>query len=156
MQICSPHFAPRHEIPRRHTHDGDDVAPALCWTGVPAQAKSLALIVDDPDAPEPEAPGHARVHWVLYDIPPTAFGLPEGGKPLPEGAHEGVNHRRRPGWEGPCLPHGRHRCVFRLYALDTVLPVLPPDADKAAVEKEMHGHVLAQAELVGTCCAHAG
>ena len=156
MQIASPHFAPCEAIPPRYTHEGEDIAPALCWTGVPERTKSLALIVDDPDAAEPQAPGHARVHWVIYDIPPTAFGLPEGGRPLPEDAHEGLNDRRCPGWDGPCLPLGRHRCVFTLYALDTILPVLPPDADKAAVEKQMQGHVLARAELIGTCCPHAG
>jgi Raf kinase inhibitor-like YbhB/YbcL family protein len=150
MQIASPHFAPHDEIPRLHTRDGEDIAPALCWTGVPARAKSLALIVDDPDAPDPAAPGHACVHWLVYDIPPTAFGLPEGGKPLPQGAREGVNHRHRPGWDAPCPPVGRHHCVFRLYALDVVLPVLPPEADKAALEAQMRGHVLEHAELVGT------
>lgn len=155
MQISSPDFAPQSEIPRRYTCEGDNAAPALCWTGVPARAKSLVLIVDDPDAPDPEAPQRTWVHWVLYDIPATAFGLPEGGKPLPAGTREGINDWKRPGWGGPCPPIGRHRYCFKLYALDTALPVLPPHAGKATIEQEMRGHVLAQAELVGTYCKHA-
>jgi hypothetical protein len=154
MQLCSPDFAPQSEIPPRYTCDGNGTAPALCWTGVPAHAKSLVLIVDDPDAPDPRAPQRTWVHWVLYDIPHTAIGLPEGGRPLPEGAREGINDWNRPGWGGPCPPIGRHRYFFKLYALDCKLPLQPPQATKAAIEAQMHGHVLAQAELVGTYRKH--
>jgi hypothetical protein len=143
MQLCSPDFAPQSEIPRRYGREGDNVAPALCWTGVPEHAKSLVLIVDDPDAADPQAPEQPWVHWMIYDIPPRAFGLPEG-------AREGLNDWHLPGWGGPCPPAGRHRCVFRLYALDATLPQLPPHAGKDLLEAQMRGHVLAHAELIGT------
>ena len=107
------------------------------------------MIVDDPDAPDPAAPAMTWVHWVLYDIPPSATGLPEGGKPLPGGAREGLNDWRRTGYGGPCPPVGRHRYFFKLYALDTLLPALRTP-NKAELERAMQGHVLAQAVLVGT------
>lgn len=109
------------------------------------------LIVDDPDAPDPRAPKRVYVHWVLYDIPPTATGLPEGvsAEELPAGTREGLNDWKRTGYGGPCPPTGRHRYFFKLYALDTVLPDLGP-ATKADIEAAMRGHVLEQAELVGT------
>src|SRR5574337_1662276 len=123
MKLTSTAFAPGGEIPRRHTCEGEDLAPPLQWSGVPAQAASLALIVDDPDAPDPAAPKRTWVHWVLYDIAPTATGLPEGGLPLPQGAREGLNDWHRTGWGGPCPPLGRHRYFFKLYALDRLLHV---------------------------------
>jgi Raf kinase inhibitor-like YbhB/YbcL family protein len=149
MELSSSSFASGGEIPRRYTCEGQDLAPPLQWSGVPERAASLALIVDDPDAPDPAAPQRTWVHWVLYDIAPTASGLPEGGRPLPQGAREGLNDWNRRGYGGPCPPIGRHRYFFKLYALDTALPALPRPT-KAAVEQAMHGHVLAQAELVGT------
>ncbi|WP_298829149.1 YbhB/YbcL family Raf kinase inhibitor-like protein [uncultured Piscinibacter sp.] len=149
MKLGSTAFAPHGEIPRRHTCDGDDIAPALQWSGLPAGTLSLALIVDDPDAPDPAAPQRTWVHWVLYDIPPAAAGLPEGGRPLPIGTREGRNDWHRSGWGGPCPPIGRHRYFFKLYALDAVLHDLG-QPDKHALEQAMRGHVLAQAELVGT------
>jgi len=149
MELRSPAFAPQGEIPSRHTCEGADLAPPLHWTGVPERAASLVLIVDDPDAPDPAAPQRTWVHWVLYDMPPTAPGLPEGGQPLPAGAREGLNDWQRPGYGGPCPPIGKHRYFFKLYALDKLLPPLPRPT-KAAVEQAMRGHVLAQAELVGT------
>jgi hypothetical protein len=149
MKLTSPAFAPQDEIPSRHTCEGEDLAPPLQWTGVPPATASLALIVDDPDAPDPAAPRMPWVHWVLYDIPPSASGLPEGGRPLPAGAHEGLNDWQRRGYGGPCPPIGRHRYFFKLYALDCVLPLLPPPT-KVALERSMLGHVLAQAELIGT------
>jgi Raf kinase inhibitor-like YbhB/YbcL family protein len=149
MELGSPDFTPGGEIPRRHTCEGEDLAPALQWSGVPAQARSLALIVDDPDAPDPAAPQRTWVHWVLFDLPPSATGLPQGGRPLPAGTREGLNDWRRSGYGGPCPPIGRHRYFFKLYALDRTLGALAR-ADKAAVESAMRGHVLAQAELVGT------
>lgn len=151
LSLTSPSFAHKGEIPTRHTCEGKDVSPALAWSGVPAGAKSLALVVDDPDAPDPRAPRMTWVHWVLYNIPPDATGLPEGIAPddLPAGTKEGLNDWKRTGWGGPCPPIGRHRYFHKLYALDVVLPDLGR-AGKAALEKAMEGHVLARAELIGT------
>lgn len=149
MELTSTAFGPMAEIPRRHTCEGEDIAPPLRWSGVPPAAKSLALIVDDPDAPDPAAPKRTWVHWVLYDIPPDAAGLPEGGQPLPSGTREGLNDWNRSGYGGPCPPIGRHRYFFKLYALDTKLTALQRPT-KAAVEHAVKGHVLAHAELVGT------
>ncbi|HJV96290.1 MAG TPA: YbhB/YbcL family Raf kinase inhibitor-like protein [Albitalea sp.] len=149
MQLTSTAFAAMGGIPRRHTCEGKDLAPPLAWSGVPSAARSLVLIVDDPDAPDPAAPKRTWVHWVLYDMAPAATGLPEGGQPLPEGTREGVNDWNRQGYGGPCPPIGTHRYFFKLYALDTMLPALQQPT-KAVVEHAMKGHVLAQAELVGT------
>jgi hypothetical protein len=149
MKLSSPAFAPQGEIPVRCTCEGDDRAPPLQWSDVPDRAASLVLIVDDPDAPDPAAPRMTWVHWVLYDIPPGSTGLPEGGTPLPAGTREGLNDWKRLGYGGPCPPIGRHRYFFKLYALDRVLPPLPQPT-KPAVEQAMRGHVLAQAELIGT------
>jgi Raf kinase inhibitor-like YbhB/YbcL family protein len=149
MKLGSSAFASYGEIPMRHTCEGDDLAPPLLWHDVPEQAASLVLIVDDPDAPDPAAPQRTWVHWVVFDLPPTASGLPEGGQPLPAGAREGLNDWGRHGYGGPCPPIGRHRYFFKLYALDQRLPALARPT-KASVEQAMRGHVLAQAELVGT------
>jgi hypothetical protein len=118
---------------------------------VPAGTKSLALVVDDPDAPDPAAPKLVWVHWVLYDLPSSATSLAVGitAAHLPPGTREGLNDWKQPGWRGPCPPVGRHRYFHKLYALDIVLPDLH-HPDKAALEKAMAGHVLAKAELVGT------
>jgi Raf kinase inhibitor-like YbhB/YbcL family protein len=149
MELTSSAFAPHAAIPSRYTCEGEDLAPPLRWTGAPEQAASLALIVDDPDAPDPAAPQRTWVHWLLYDIPPSASALPEGGRPLPAGTREGLNDWRRTGYGGPCPPIGRHRYCFKLYALDLALPALARPT-KAMLEEAMRGHVLAQAELVGT------
>jgi Raf kinase inhibitor-like YbhB/YbcL family protein len=148
MQITSSAFAASGKIPAR-TRARKDVAPPLAWSEVPANAKSLVLVVDDPDAPDPSAPKTTWVHWVLYDIPATATGLPEGGTPLPAGTREGKNDWKRTGWGGPCPPIGRHRYFHKLYALDVALGDLGQPT-KATVEAAMRGHVVAQAELVGT------
>lgn len=149
LTLTSPAFRANAAIPKRHTCDADDIAPALAWRGVPPEAKSLALIVDDPDAPDPKAPKLTYVHWVLYDVPTSATGLPEGGRPLPAGAREGLNDWKKTGYGGPCPPIGRHRYFFKLYALDTVLGDLGK-ATKATIEGAMKNHILAQAELMGT------
>ena len=151
LTLTSPAFAPLGEIPKRHTCDGEDVSPPLAWTGVPPGTKSLALIVDDPDAPDPAAPQRVWVPWVLYDLPPGADSLADGvaAKALPPGSREGLNDWKRTGWRGPCPPIGRHRYFHKLYALDIVLPDLHHPT-RAALEKAMAGHVLAKAELVGT------
>jgi Raf kinase inhibitor-like YbhB/YbcL family protein len=151
LTLTSPSFPAGGAIPRRFTCEGDDVSPALAWTGVPANARAFALVVDDPDAPDPAKPRMTFVHWVLYNLPAATSTLPEGADAgaLPDGARVGLNDWRRAAWGGPCPPIGRHRYFFKLYALDAVLLDLGP-ATKAAVERAMRGHVLAQAELVGT------
>ena len=149
--LSSPAFANMGEIPRKHSCDGGDVSPALQWSGVPAQARSLVLIMDDPDAPDPAAPRMTWVHWLLYNLPPTSTGLTEGvaSHDLPSGTLEGKNDWKRPGYGGPCPPVGRHRYFHKLYALDTLLPDLRSPT-KAQLEAAMQGHVIASAELVGT------
>jgi Raf kinase inhibitor-like YbhB/YbcL family protein len=156
LSLRSPAFQPGGEIPARHTCEGADVSPPLTWSGVPAKAKSLALIVDDPDAPDPAAPNPlAWVHWVLYNMSPSPSGLPEGAGrgALPPGALPGTNDWRHPWYNGPCPPIGRHRYFVKLYALDTVLHGLH-DPSKAELEEAMKGHILAHAELVGTYRKH--
>ena len=151
LAITSTAFAHNAEIPMLYTCEGNDISSPLAWTGVPAGTRSLTLIVDDPDAPDPAAPKMTWVHWVLYGIPPAVTGLPEAVKSsaLPPGTREGVNDWKRSGYGGPCPPIGRHRYFHKLYALDTVLPDLNRP-DKGALEKAMQGHVLAQAVLLGT------
>ncbi len=149
MELSSPAFTNGGDIPSRYTCEGQDTAPPLAWSGLPEGTRSLALVVDDPDAPDPAHPQRTWVHWVLYDIPPTAAGLPEGGRPLPEGTLEGLNDWKRSGYGGPCPPIGRHRYFFKLYALDQRLAD-QRQPSKAALEKAMQGHVLAQAQLQGT------
>jgi len=151
MVITSPAFENGHTIPRRYTCQGDDVSPPLAWSGVPERAKSLVLVVDDPDAPDPAHPKMTWVHWVLYDLPATSTGLDEDVAPseLPSGTRQGHNDWKRPGYGGPCPPIGRHRYFFKLYALDTAVGDHGA-ATKADVEQVMRGHVLAEAVLMGT------
>ncbi len=151
LTLTSSAFAAGGEIPRQYTCDGRDVAPPLAWTGVPEGTRSLALIVDDPDAPDPKAPKTTWVHWVLYNIPPSTTSLPEGvtSRDLPQGTREGLNDWKRTGYGGPCPPIGRHRYFHKLYALDAVLPDLGTPT-KAKAEAAMAEHILATAELVGT------
>jgi Raf kinase inhibitor-like YbhB/YbcL family protein len=151
LNLTSPAFAAGGEIPSRYTCEGQDVSPPLAWSQPPSDAKSLVLIVDDPDAPDPRAPKMTWVHWVLYNLPPGAGQLPEAVAPnaLPTGTREGLNDWKRTGYGGPCPPIGRHRYFHKLFALHTVLPDLGRPT-KAQLEKAMQGHVLAQAELVGT------
>ena len=151
LELTSPQFSAMGEIPRRHTCEGDDISPELRWSGVPDGAKSLVLIVDDPDAPDPKAPKMTWVHWVLYDIPVRATGLPEGVAvaKLPPGTKQGRNDWNRTGYGGPCPPIGRHRYFHKLYALDTALGDLG-EPTKADLERAMRGKVVAEAQLVGT------
>jgi hypothetical protein len=149
MQITSTTFAHNGAIPKQYTCDGKDVSPPLAWSGIPANAKSLALIVDDPDAPDPKAPKMTWVHWVLYNLPVATTSLAEAVKHLPAGTLEGTNDWGRTGYGGPCPPIGRHRYFHKLYALDVVLPDLKRPR-KADLERAMKGHVLAEAELIGT------
>jgi len=151
LTLTSPAFADRHEIPVDYTCEGADISPALQWSGVPAGTQSLALIVDDPDAPDPAAPKMTWVHWVLYNLPPNSTQLAEGitSDELPPGTLEGKNDWKRTGYGGPCPPIGRHRYFFKLFALDTVLPDLKHPT-KAQLEQAMQGHILAHAQLMGT------
>jgi Raf kinase inhibitor-like YbhB/YbcL family protein len=149
LTLTSPDFQANGEIPIQFTCEGQDTAPALSWSGVPDGTKSLALIVDDPDAPDPKAPRMTWVHWVLYNMSPTSKGIARGGKDLPPGTREGTNDWKRTGYGGPCPPIGRHRYFHKLYALDIVLPDLSSPT-KAALEQAMTGHVLEKAELIGT------
>jgi Raf kinase inhibitor-like YbhB/YbcL family protein len=155
LQVNSKSFQHQGEIPKLYTCDGKDISPPLSWTGVPPGTKSFALIVDDPDAPDPAAPRMTWVHWVLYNIPPQVNSVAEGIAPkdLPKGTMEGLNDWKRTGYGGPCPPIGRHRYFHKLYALDTVLPDLRQPT-KAALEKALSGHILAKAELVGTYQRH--
>lgn len=148
MKLVSSAFTAQGAIPRRYTCEGADIAPPLMWADVPAATKSFALIVDDPDAPDPAAPKMTWVHWVLYDIPPAVHSLPEGGA-APAGARDGRNDWQRTGYGGPCPPIGRHRYFFKLYALDAALGELHQPT-KARLEAAMQPHVLAHTELVGT------
>ncbi len=151
LALTSPVFSHNGAIPKIYTCQGKDISPALAWSGLPEGTKSLALIVDDPDAPDPAAPKMTWVHWVLYNIPVSATGLAEAIAPaaLPSGTREGTNDWKRTGYGGPCPPIGRHRYFHKLYALDAVLPDLKLPT-KAALEKAMQGHVLAKVELMGT------
>jgi Raf kinase inhibitor-like YbhB/YbcL family protein len=155
LTITSPAFAHHGAIPVRYTCEAEDVSPALEWTGAPPGTKSFALIVDDPDAPDPAAPKRVYVHWVVYDMEPSSTGLPEGVKAdaEPNGGRQGQNDNNTIGFMGPCPPIGRHRYFFKLYALDTALGDALDDigvVTKADVERAMRGHVLAEAELIGT------
>lgn len=148
LHLSSGSFADGQPIPRRHAFDGQNLSPALQWSGVPPAAKSLALIVDDPDAPV-----GTWVHWVIYRLPPGSNGLPEGvpaTAELENGVRQGVNDFKRPGYGGPMPPPGHpHRYLFKLYALDTN-PDLKPGLTKKELLKAMKGHVLAEGQLMGT------
>ena len=150
LQLTSTAFTADGDMPRRLTCQGEDLSPSLAWSDAPAGTKSFALIVDDPDAPDPAAPQRTWVHWVAYNLPADVAALEEGASAkLPSGGVDGRNDWGRTGYGGPCPPVGRHRYFHKLYALDTVLPAGDP-LDKAMLERAMDGHVLARAELVGT------
>ena len=149
MNLTSPAFQNGGSIPAKYTCEGRDVSPPLAWSGVPPQAKSLVLVVEDPDAPDPAHPQRTWVHWLAYNLPPGVTRIDEGAKALPGGARDGRNDWGRAGYGGPCPPIGRHRYFFKLYALDAVLPDLGTP-DKAKLEAAMKPHAIAHAELVGT------
>jgi Raf kinase inhibitor-like YbhB/YbcL family protein len=155
LTLSSTAFGASGSIPARFTCKGANISPPLDWRDVPAKTRSFALVVDDPDAPDPAAPKRVWVHWVVYDIPAETSSLPEGASPrgLPAGAREGQHDGGGIGYSGPCPPIGRHRYFHKLYALDTVLPDLGPKATKADLERAMSGHVLGRAELIGTFAA---
>lgn len=150
MRLSSTAFDQGGSIPSMFTCDGEGISPALVWSSVPGKTKSLALIVEDPDAPDPASPQRIWVHWVLYNVPPSAAGLPQDvrSQNFPCGTLEGINDWERTGYDGPCPPLGEHRYVHKLYALDTMLPDLRYPT-KAQLESAMQGHIIAQAELIG-------
>jgi Raf kinase inhibitor-like YbhB/YbcL family protein len=146
LAITSAAFSEGGMIPRQYSCDGPDISPDISWQGVPEGSRSLALICDDPDAPV-----GTWVHWVIFNIPAAEKGLAAQIAPdatLSNGALSGINDFRRLGYGGPCPPRGTHRYFFKLYALDTLLP-LDAGATKAQVEAAMAGHILAQAHLMG-------
>jgi Raf kinase inhibitor-like YbhB/YbcL family protein len=151
LTLSSSAFKNGGQIPKTHTCEGNDISPPLEWSDPPAGTQSFALIVDDPDAPDPAKPKRVYVHWVLYNIPPTAIGLVENASRgnLPPGAVTGMNDGGKADWGGPCPPIGRHRYFFKLYALDTTLAKLA-SPKKKDIESAMKAHILAQAELMGT------
>ena len=151
LKLSSPSFAPNASIPAKFTCEGEDISPQLEWSGAPADARSLVLIVDDPDAPDPAKPQRVYVHWVVYNISDSTTRIAENAARsglLPHGAKQGTNDWGKQTYGGPCPPIGRHRYFFKLYALDETLDLQKPT--KAEVERAMEGHVLGQAELVGT------
>jgi Raf kinase inhibitor-like YbhB/YbcL family protein len=150
MKLSSPNFEHQGDIPKKSTCDGEDISPELRWSDAPEGTKSFAIIVDDPDAPDPAAPKMTWVHWVLYNLPASSNALGEGvtSGDLPEGALDGLNDWKRTGYGGPCPPIGKHRYFHKLYALDIVLPDLKQPT-KADLEKAMEGHTLEETELVG-------
>ena len=150
MKLKSSNFNHNNDIPEAYTCDGADRSPELTWSDIPDGTRSLVLIVDDPDAPDPAAPKMIWVHWILYNIPATATGLSEGVevKDLPQGTLEGENDWKRTGYGGPCPPIGKHRYFFKLYALDEVLPNLNQPT-KGQLEEAMDGHVIESVELIG-------
>ncbi len=146
ISITSTAFTDGEMIPRDYTCDGRNISPPLAFADVPEGAKSLAIIVDDPDAPM-----GTWVHWVLYNIPNTVSGVPAGiasDRVLPNGAHHGINSFSKFGYGGPCPPSGTHRYYFKLYALDTEL-MQEPGLSKDELLKAMQGHVLAEGQLMG-------
>jgi Raf kinase inhibitor-like YbhB/YbcL family protein len=141
MTITSPAFENGEPIPSRFTCDGEDINPALAFGNVPPEAQSLALIMDDPDAPN-----GMWVHWIVWNIDQKTTEI--GVNKVPAGAKQGRNDFRKASYGGPCPPSGTHRYFFKLYALDTILD-LSPATTKSGLENAMKGHVLAQAELMG-------
>lgn len=141
LQLSSTAFAHRGPIPVQHTCDGADIAPPLAWSKPPPRTKSVALLVEDPDAPNT-----TWVHWIVTNIPPHVTQI-SGGR-LPPGAVQGTNDWTKRAWQGPCPPHGRHRYVFTVFALD--IPLDTPGISKIELLAVMKGHVLAKGELVGT------
>ena len=149
LVLSSSAFAPGAALPKKYSCEGDNVSPPLTWASAPPATKSFALIVKDPDAPDPAAPQRVVTHWLVYNLPGDVFSLDEGEKALPAAARQGKNEHGDARYMGPCPPIGRHRYFFKLYALDVVLPEIA-GADKAKLEAAMKGHVVAEGQLIGT------
>ncbi|MGD9366286.1 MAG: YbhB/YbcL family Raf kinase inhibitor-like protein [Desulfobacteraceae bacterium] len=151
LKITSSAFEDGGTMAAVYTCEGQNISPPLEWDGIPEGTRSLSLIVDDPDAPDPAAPKMTWVHWVLYNLPPDCSGLHQGmiSADLPAGSREGINDWKQTGYGGPCPPIGRHRYFHKLYALDVVLDDLKQPS-KPKLLAAMEGHILARAEVVGT------
>ena len=151
LELTSTAFQHGEKIPAKYTCEGEDISPPLSWKGVPEGTKSLALIIEDPDAPDPKAPKMIWVHWILYNLPPNMISLPEAmtANNIPQDAKEGLNSWKRTNYGGPCPPIGEHRYFHKLYALDTLLTECDSPS-KEEIESAMSNHVLAQTELMGT------
>lgn len=151
LNLSSSAFGANAPIPPKYTCEGANVSPPLAWSGAPATAKSFALIVEDPDAPDPAKPTRVVTHWVAYNIPGTAPGLSENAskKGMPAGSAQGSNEQNKPAYMGPCPPIGSHRYFFKLYALDTVLTGLKTPK-KADLLQAMQTHVVDSTQLIGT------
>lgn len=147
MNLSSQAFSNEKGIPEKYTCDGENISPPLSWSGQPENTRSLALILEDPDAPS-----KTWIHWVLYNIPPHITelqeALPADGK-LEEGMMQGINDFRKSGYGGPCPPGGTHRYFFRLFALDSK-PELKPGLKAGQLKELMAGHIIARAELMGS------
>lgn len=150
LTLTSSAFEDGGKLPAKYTCEGEGVSPPLAWSELPEGTRSLALVLDDPDAPDPKAPKMVWVHWVVYNLPPTTRALSENAAKtgLPAAAAQGVNDYKQRAYGPPCPPVGRHRYVHKLYALDITLPA--QSFTKAELEAAIQGHVLAKAELVGT------
>ncbi len=147
LAISSAAFEDGGAIPRQYSCIGEGISPPLSWSGAPAATQSMALVLDDPDAP-----AGTFVHWVIYNMPASSAGLPEavpGDARLADGTMQGTNSAGRAGYSAPCPPAGTHHYFFKLYAVDTVLN-LKPGAGKQELLKAMQGHIVAQGELMGT------
>lgn len=155
LKLASKGFDTGRDMPAKYTCDAENISPPLAWFDVPSATKSLALIVDDPDAPDPTSPQRVWTHWVVYNIPADAAGLLEGVIPdgLPPGTKEGFNDWGNVGYGGPCPALGEHRYFHKLYALDIVLPDLG-SLTKADLESAMRNHIIEKAELVGRYQRH--
>ncbi|HEY1558760.1 MAG TPA: YbhB/YbcL family Raf kinase inhibitor-like protein [Kofleriaceae bacterium] len=143
LAVTSPAFAANAEIPSEYTCEGANGSPALAWSGAPAQTKVFALIVDDPDAPDPARPQRTWVHWVVPSLPATSSSLAKGATPT-----AGKNDWGKTEYGGPCPPIGRHRYFFKLYALDA--DIGKPGMTAGQLAAAMKGHVVAEGELIGT------
>ena len=151
LKVTSSAFQQGGSIPSQYTCEGKDISPPLAWSGTPSSAKSIAMIVDDPDAPDPAKPQRVYVHWVVYNIPAATASLSENASRsgMPKGAVQGKNDWGKAEYGGPCPPIGRHRYFFKLYALDAELTGLSAPS-KADLERAMKGHIVDTGELVGT------
>lgn len=151
LSLTSTAFSHNGSMPSVYTCEGRNLAPPLQWRNLPGGTRSLVLIVDDPDAPDPDAPKMVWVHWVLFNLPPEEGSLPEGAgeEDLPPGAAAGKNDSGHDHYDGPCPPIGTHRYFFKLYALDSALG-LKGHPTKAQVVDAMKGHILEETELIGT------
>lgn len=146
MQLMSTAFVPNGDIPSQYTCDGQNISPPLKISGVPGKARSLALIMEDPDVPIHVRRNGVWDHWVVYNIPPEVRNVPEASEPS---GTPGKGTNGRTGYSGPCPPDRRHRYLFKLFALDVDLD-LPPAATKKQLEAAMQGHIIEEAELIGT------